>query len=136
MSWFCPQTLLLFIQDFYASILQHVILDEPHMHWWDSIQLEEMFTFMQEPFLILSRDVSWLPHREISVVMVQWRNLLFKEAKKEKKSDIWVSLADLQFMMAHNNFCQQVTRTIAQIYSNGKSWQEIHQKGGMGGSTQ
>ena len=64
------------------------IPDPSHVLTWDSVQLDEQLTFVEEPMLILVHNVRWLCTREIPIVKVQWRHCPVEEATWEIKADM------------------------------------------------
>lgn len=56
---------------FHVAILWCYISDESHVILWDSVQLYEWLSYIEEPISILARDVRWLYSRVIPVVKVE-----------------------------------------------------------------
>ena len=55
---------------------------------WDSVLLDESFSYEEEPVAILDREVRKLRSREIASVKVQWKNRPVEDSTWEKKADI------------------------------------------------
>lgn len=51
-------------------MLEHYILGELPMNWWDSVQLDESLAFEEELILTLSQHIMWLHSKEIPVVNI------------------------------------------------------------------
>ncbi|KAF3670557.1 hypothetical protein FXO37_08490 [Capsicum annuum] len=56
----------------FENLCMNYILDYSHVLRWDSVQLDDQLTFVEEPVLVLACDVKRLRTREIPVVKVQW----------------------------------------------------------------
>ena len=65
-----PPDLLSVHPVFHVSMLRHYILDESHVIRWESVQLDERLSFVEELISILARDVSRLRSRLIPMVKV------------------------------------------------------------------
>ncbi|PHT36480.1 Threonine dehydratase biosynthetic, chloroplastic [Capsicum baccatum] len=68
---------------FHVSMLCHYIPDESHVILWESVQLDEQLSFVEETDSILAREVRRLHSRVILVVKVQWQHRPVDEATWE-----------------------------------------------------
>ncbi|XP_059310058.1 uncharacterized protein LOC132061223 [Lycium ferocissimum] len=59
---------------FYVSMLKRYHRDGSYIIQWDSILLDENWTYEEEPVAILDRDVRKLRSKEISSIKDQWKN--------------------------------------------------------------
>lgn len=59
-------------------MLRCYIFDESYTLQWDSVQLDEGLTFVEDLFSILARDVRWLCSRDILVVKVNGDTVLLR----------------------------------------------------------
>ncbi|XP_049406178.1 uncharacterized protein LOC125869783 [Solanum stenotomum] len=57
---------------FHLSMLRWYIPDKSHVLQYDSVELDDRLTFVEEPIAILARDVCQLRSRSIPVVKIQW----------------------------------------------------------------
>ncbi|WMV37451.1 hypothetical protein MTR67_030836 [Solanum verrucosum] len=57
---------------FHVSMLRWYIPDESHVLQYDLVQLDDSLTFIEEPVVVLARDVRQLRSRSIPVVKVKW----------------------------------------------------------------
>lgn len=80
---------------FHVYMLQRYISNEFPMLRWDSIQLDQRLTFVDESMSVLAEDVRWLYSRDISMVKFHWRHHLIKEATWEIESDMRSSYLQL-----------------------------------------
>lgn len=71
---------------FHVLMLRWYIPDESHVLQYDSIQMDKSLAFVEEPVLILAKDMRKLRSREISVVKVQWNHSLIEKATWEVES--------------------------------------------------
>ncbi|XP_015159715.1 uncharacterized protein [Solanum tuberosum] len=65
---------------FHDSMLWRYVPDESHVLQYDADELDDCFTFVEEPVAILYRDVRRLRSRAIPVVKVRWRHRPVEEA--------------------------------------------------------
>ena len=59
---------------FHVSMLERYHGDGNYVIRWDSVLLDENFSYEEEPVAILDREVHKLRSREIASVKVQWNN--------------------------------------------------------------
>lgn len=55
----------------HVSMLHCYILDKSYKLYCDSVQLDQMLTFVEEPIAILARDIRWICSKGIPMVNVQ-----------------------------------------------------------------
>ncbi|WMV42178.1 hypothetical protein MTR67_035563 [Solanum verrucosum] len=65
---------------FHVSMLLRYISYKSHRLQYDVIELTECMTFVEDPVVILPRDVWWLRSKSILMVKVRWRHRLVEEA--------------------------------------------------------
>ncbi|WMV13864.1 hypothetical protein MTR67_007249 [Solanum verrucosum] len=65
---------------FHVSMLRRYVPNESHVRQYDSVELDDRLTFIDELIDILARDVRQLRSRAIPVVKVRWRHRLVEEA--------------------------------------------------------
>ena len=73
---------------FHVSMLKRYHGDGNYIIRWDSVLLDENFTYEEEPVAILDRDVHKLRSREIASIEVQWKNRPVEESTWEKEADM------------------------------------------------
>ena len=73
---------------FHVSMLRRYIPDESHVLRYDSVELDDRLTFVEELVAILARDVRQLRSRSIPVVKVQWRHRPIEEATWEIEQEM------------------------------------------------
>ena len=55
---------------------------------WDSVLLDESFSYEEEPVAILYREVRKFRSKEIASIKVQWKNRPVEESTWEKEADM------------------------------------------------
>ncbi|WMV07595.1 hypothetical protein MTR67_000980 [Solanum verrucosum] len=73
---------------FHVSMLRRYVPDESHVLQYDAIELDDRLTFVEEPVVILARDVKRLRSRDIHIVKVRWRHRPVEEATWEIKQEM------------------------------------------------
>ena len=59
---------------FHVSMLKKYHGDGNYIIRWDSVLLDENFSYEEDPVSILGREVSKLRSKEIASIKVQWKN--------------------------------------------------------------
>ncbi|WMV08050.1 hypothetical protein MTR67_001435 [Solanum verrucosum] len=65
---------------FHVSMLSRYVPDESHVIQYDAVDLDDSLRYIEEPVVILARDVRRLRSRAIPVVKVHWRHRPVEEA--------------------------------------------------------
>ncbi|CAN4103726.1 unnamed protein product [Withania somnifera] len=73
---------------FHVSMLWWYMPDESHVIQEDSVQIDENTSFVEEPALILGREVRKPRSGEIPMVKVQWKNRSMEESTREIESEV------------------------------------------------
>ncbi|XP_059287579.1 uncharacterized protein LOC132040909 [Lycium ferocissimum] len=73
---------------FHVSMLKRYHGDGPYVIRWDSVLLDENFSYEEEPVAKLDREVRKLRSKEITTVKDQWKNHHVEESTWETKSDM------------------------------------------------
>ena len=73
---------------FHVSMLKRYHGDGNYIIRWDSVLLDENFSYEEEPVAILDREIRKLRSREITSIKVQWKNRPVEEATWEKEADM------------------------------------------------
>ncbi|KAH0643764.1 hypothetical protein KY290_035213 [Solanum tuberosum] len=73
---------------FHVSMLRRYVPDESYVLQYDAVELDDRLTFVEEPVVILARDVRRLRSRAIAVVKVRWRHRPVEEATWETEQEM------------------------------------------------
>ena len=73
---------------FHVSMLKRYHGDENYIIRWDSVLLDENFSYEEETVAILDREVRKLRSREIASIKVKWKNRPIEESTWEKEADM------------------------------------------------
>ena len=73
---------------FHVSMLKRYPGDGNSIIRWDSVLLDEILSYEEEPVAILDREIRNLRSREIASIKVQWKNRPVEEATWEKEADM------------------------------------------------
>ncbi|XP_055826393.1 uncharacterized protein LOC129894771 [Solanum dulcamara] len=73
---------------FHVSMLKKYNGAGDYIIRWNSVLLDENFSYEEEPVTILDREVLKLRSREITSMKVQWKNRLVEESTWETKADM------------------------------------------------
>ncbi|XP_069144459.1 uncharacterized protein [Solanum lycopersicum] len=73
---------------FNVSMLKRYHGDGNYIIRWDSVLLDENFTYEEKPVAILDREICKLRSREIESIKVQWKNRPVEESTLEKDADM------------------------------------------------
>ena len=95
---------------FHVSMLRRYRFDESHILPVQDIQVQEDFTFDEEPKAILDREIRKLRNKQVPLVKVLWQHHDIEEATWEPESTMRVSYP--------------------QLFSSGNFKDEIYFKGG------
>ncbi|WMV08049.1 hypothetical protein MTR67_001434 [Solanum verrucosum] len=68
---------------FHVSMLSRYVPDESHVIQYDEVDLDDSLRYIEEPVVILARDVRRLRSRAIPVVKIHWRHRPVEEATWE-----------------------------------------------------
>ncbi|CAN4084848.1 unnamed protein product [Withania somnifera] len=73
---------------FHVSMLRRYMPDESHIIREDSVKLDDNLSFVEEPLMILTKEVRKLRSSEIQVVKVRWSHRSIKESTWEIESEM------------------------------------------------
>ncbi|TYK21579.1 pol protein [Cucumis melo var. makuwa] len=73
---------------FHVSMLGKYVADPTHVMDFEPLQISENLSYEEQPVEILAREVKKLRSREISLVIVLWRNHEVEEATWEREEDM------------------------------------------------
>ena len=73
---------------FHVSMLKRYHGDGNYIIRWNSVLLDENFSYEEEPIVILEREIRKLRSREIASIKVQWKNRPVEESTWEKEADM------------------------------------------------
>ncbi|XP_055814181.1 uncharacterized protein LOC129883572 [Solanum dulcamara] len=80
---------------FHISMLHRYIPDESHVLHYDSLELDDLLIFLEEPVVILARDIRQLCSKSIPMIKIKRRNSLIKEATWETEQEMWEQFSNL-----------------------------------------
>ncbi|XP_075091449.1 uncharacterized protein LOC142171660 [Nicotiana tabacum] len=90
-----PPTLDVVHPVFHVSMLRKYHNDRSHMLDFSSIQFDNDLSYVENPVVILDRQLRKLRSRDISLVKVQWRGHLVEKATWDTKHDMHSSYPHL-----------------------------------------
>ncbi|WMV13828.1 hypothetical protein MTR67_007213 [Solanum verrucosum] len=73
---------------FHVSMLRRYVPDESNVVQYDSVELDDRLTFIEELVAILARDVRQLRSRAIPVVKVRWRHCPVEKVTWETEQEM------------------------------------------------
>ena len=72
----------------HVSMLKKYHGDGNYIIRWDSVLLDEIFSYEEEPLAILDREVRNLRSKDITSINVQWKNRPVEESTWENEADM------------------------------------------------
>ncbi|KAL0546911.1 hypothetical protein IC582_016830 [Cucumis melo] len=73
---------------FHVSMLRKYVPDPSHVVGYESLEIDENLSYVEQPVEVLAREVKTLRNKEIPLVKVLWRNHRVEEATWEREDNM------------------------------------------------